>query len=224
VIGTKYLATLTVGIWFGLGAQAGLAAQNVPAPNIIEQWGQAVVPAAPVLRHVKIDPGSTALLVLDMSGAQNPAKGPCNRGAKPRCIASIPGVGLLISAARQHGVYVIYSVSSAGTRADIATAIAPLGSDPVVKSGPDKFVGTDLEALLAARKIRTVIIVGTAAEGAVLDTATHAVLQKKLSVVVPVDGITSASLYPEQYVAWQFLHAPGLAGNVTLTQTDMIGF
>jgi nicotinamidase-related amidase len=68
-----------------------------------------------------------------------------------------------------------------------------------------------------------VVIVGTAAEGAVLHTATGAAL-RGLQVVVPLDGMTSATLYAEQYTAWHLLNAPGTKGKVTLTLFGLIGF
>jgi nicotinamidase-related amidase len=194
------------------------------AHDIISQWADVTLPAAPMITPVIVDPASTALLVLDMSGAQNPAKGPCNTVTRPRCIASIPPVQNLLALARKYQLFVVYSVSRNGGRADIATALAPLLSDPVVQSGPDKFVGTNLSQLLARRRIKNVIIVGTGSEGAVLDTVTDAILREKLHVIVPVDGISSASLYAEQYVVWQLLHGPGLAGNVMLTRSAMIEF
>src|ERR1700722_12495481 len=125
-----------------------LGVSPAKAGDILAEWGAVRPPAAPVPTAVTVDPGSTALLVLDMSGAQNPAKGPCNTVTKPRCIASIPTVAALISAARQHGVFVVYSVTVIGDRGDIATMIAPKASDPVVKSGADKFVGTKLAQIL----------------------------------------------------------------------------
>ena len=210
-----------------LALAAFLAASALPgaagAQTIIEDWAKVVPPAAPALHPVTIDRGTTALLVLDFNGAQDPAKGPCNSVTKPRCLASVPKVAALLAAARASGVLVVYSLAGAGTVPDIATAIAPHPGDPVVKSGPDKFVGTDLATILAAKAIGTVIVTGTAAEGAVLDTATDAAL-RGMSVVVPVDGMSSTELYAEQYVAWHLTHAPGVMPKVTLTRIGLIGF
>jgi nicotinamidase-related amidase len=212
----KYFGLLCLWLLLGIApAKAG---------DILAEWGTVQPPAAPAPSAVTVDPASTALLILDMSGAQNPKKGPCNTVTKPRCIASIPAVAALIGAARQHGVFVVYSVTSVGSRGDIATMLAPLASDPVVKAGPDKFVRTNLAQILEQKNIKTVIILGTAAEGAVLDTATDAVLREHLHVIVPVDGMTSTTLYPEQFVSWQLLNAPGLAGMVKLTRSGMIGY
>jgi len=206
-----------------LAGALSLTGCGAAAQTIIDQWNQVQTPAAPLLQPVTIDPAHTALLVLDMAGAQNPARGPCNED-RPRCIATIPALAQLIASARADGVLVIYSVSDAGTRDDIALPLQPRGSEAVVKSGPDKFVGTRLAALLAQGGIRTLIITGTGSEGAVLDTATDAILQKHMSVIVPVDGMSSATLYAEQYVAWHLTHAPGIAQHVTLTRSGLIGF
>jgi nicotinamidase-related amidase len=213
-------------IWYVVLISLGALMSFSPASadDIVSQWADVTSPAVPMIQPVIVDPATTALLVLDMSGTQNPAKGPCNAVTRPRCIASIPAVQNLLAAARKYQVFVIYSVSKNGGRSDIATALAPLPSDPVVQSGPNKFVGTNLSQLLARRRIKSVIIVGTGAEGAVLDTATDAILRENLHVIVPVDGISSTSLYAEQYVVWHLLHAPGLIGNVTLTRSAMIRF
>ena len=45
-----------------------------------------------------------------------------------------------------------------------------------------------------------------------------------LNVVVPVDGMTSATLYAEQYIAWHLLNSPGTRNNTTLTLLPLISF
>jgi nicotinamidase-related amidase len=200
-----------------------LASSSISARTIIDDWSTVAPPPPPELKSVTIDVKDTAFLVLDFNGAQDPTKGPCNRNTKPRCLASIPNVQKMLAEARAKGVLVVYSVGGSGTAADIATDLAPHATDPVVKSGPDKFVGTDLDKILAGKAIKTVIITGTTAEGAVLDTATDAAL-KGMNVILPVDGMSASDLYPEQYVAWDLTHAPGVAAKVTLTRSDMIKF
>jgi nicotinamidase-related amidase len=218
---------LTYGTALAIGAcliTAGLlASSSGSASTIIDDWANVTPPAPPELKQVAVDAKDAALLVLDFNGAQDPTKGPCNRNTKPRCLASIPNVKKLLDEARAKGVLVVYSVGGSGTAADIATDIAPQSTDPVVKSGPDKFVGTDLGKILADKAIKTVIVTGTTAEGAVLDTATDAAL-KGMNVIVPLDGMSASDLYPEQYVAWHLTHAPGVATKVTVTRSDMIKF
>jgi nicotinamidase-related amidase len=193
------------------------------AQTIIDDWHKVKVPAAPALKPVKADVATTALLVLDFNGAQDPTKGPCNSKTKPRCLASLPKVAKLLSEARAKGMLVVFSLAGAGTPTDIATVLAPKPDEAIVKSGPDKFVGTNLDTILGAKGIKSVIVTGTAAEGAVLDTATDAAL-KGMTIILPVDGMSSTELYAEQYVAWHMVNAPGVSAKTTLTSIDMISF
>ena len=193
------------------------------AQTIIDDWAAVRVPAPPELKPVTVDPRTTALLVLDFNGHEDAASGPCNAATRPRCLASIPKVRRLLDAARSAGALVVFSTSASGTPADIRPGVAPAAGEPVVKSGPDKFVGTDLGDLLARRGTRTLVVTGTAAEGAVLDTATDAALHG-YDVVLPVDGMSSTEPYAEQYVVWHFAHAPGVSQKTRLTRADDIGF
>ncbi|HLJ70086.1 MAG TPA: isochorismatase family cysteine hydrolase [Roseiarcus sp.] len=193
------------------------------AQTIIDDWAKVKAPPAPELKSVTLDAKTAALLLLDFNGHDEATSGPCNKATKPRCLASLPPVRKLLERAREKGVFVVYSLSPNGAPGDIRPAIAPTPDEPIVKSGPDKFLRTDLGELLTGRGIKTVIVAGTASEGAVLDTGTDAALHG-MNVVVPVDGMSSTDLYAEQYVAWHFTHAPGVSQKSTLSRTDLIGF
>lgn len=200
-----------------------LTALAARADTIIDDWGAVKAPPPPELKAVTVDPKTDALLVLDFNGHDAANSGPCNRATTPRCIASLPKMRAALDEARAKGVYVVYSLSTAATPADIWPEVAPRADEPIVKSGPDKFIGTDLRALLDAKGIKRVIVTGTVAEGAVLDTAADAAFHG-LSVVVPVDGMSSTELYAEQYVAWHLTHAPGVAAKTTLTSLEKLRF
>ncbi len=187
------------------------------AQTIIDEWNTVKVPSAPELKLVTIDPKVTALLLLDFN------KQTCNAEKRPRCIVSIPKVQKLLADARAKGVYVVYSLSPGAAVADIARELAPLGKEPAVTAGPDKFLGTDLEKLLKERGIKTVIVTGTAAHGAVLYTASAAAF-RGMQVIVPVDGMSAESIYAEQYVAWNMVNAPRVSTQSVLTRMDMIKF
>ncbi|MDR3521194.1 MAG: isochorismatase family protein [Acidocella sp.] len=199
------------------------AAHGAAAQSIIEDWGLATAPPAPVAQTVTLDPKTTAFLALDFTGGDDPKKGPCNI-TRPRCMSSLPAVKKMLTAARAAGVLIVYSVTTAGGPEDIDHYIAPQPGDPVVKSGPDKFIGTDLAQILASHGIKTVVVTGTAAEGAVMQTVTDAVMREGLKAVVPVAGMSSSLLYNEQYVAWYFLNAPGMKGKVVLTQRRLMSY
>jgi nicotinamidase-related amidase len=100
--------------------------------------------------------------------------------------------------------------------------LAPTDSEPLVSTGVDKFVNTDLEKIHKAGGTQTVIAIGTAAHGAVLYTASAASL-RGMKVIVPVDGM-SDSPYSEQYTAWHLANAPLVSRNVTLTKLELIKF
>jgi len=180
--------------------------------TIIDEWASVKAPPPPELKPVTIDPKVTALLMLDF------VKQFC--GPRPRCVASLPKVQRLLTQARAHGVQVIYSLGT--TVADIYPEVAPVGGEHVVTSGPDKFLNTDLEKVLKEKGIKVVMVVGVAAEGAVLHTAAGSAL-RGLKVIVPVDGVSSTT-YAEQYTAVHLTKAPRIGAQTTLTRIDLIGF
>ncbi|MHB8110232.1 MAG: cysteine hydrolase family protein [Syntrophorhabdaceae bacterium] len=189
----------------------------VLAETVIDSWKNVSIPPAPETKPVTLEASTTALLLLDFN------KQVCNNEKRPRCIATIPVASRLAGRSRDNGVAVIYSLTVGSSMNDLPPALAPKGQEPSVTSGPDKFLGTELESLLKKRAIKTVIVTGTAAHGAVLYTASGAAL-RGLKVVIPVDAISAEDLYPEQYTVWHMLNAPRVATQTTITRADMIHF
>lgn len=184
------------------------------AADIIEDWGKVQPPSAPALKPITVVAKTTAFLLLDFLP-------PPYCSENPRCLATLPAMQELLSKARERAATVIYSLAGKYGISDVLKDVAPLGTEPIVKSHADKFVHTDLERILTEKGIKTVIVAGMAANGAVLYTASGAGL-RDLAVVVPVDGMSSKDLYAEQLTAWHLAHAPGFARQVTLTRSDMI--
>jgi nicotinamidase-related amidase len=202
-------------------AGAGLALVMLTAPSlhaqykdVIEEWQSVQAPKPPELKPVTLD-ASTAVLSLDF------VKQTCNTERRPRCLSTIPKVESLLKQARAKKVTVIHSITSASTPADVLKEVAPLDGEPIVKASADKFFGTDLEKILKEKGIKTVIVTGTAAQGAVLNTASQAAF-RGLKVVIPVDGMSAENTYYEQYTAYHMTTAPGVAQQTTLTRIDMI--
>ena len=183
--------------------------------TIVDEWGTVQAPKPPELKPVTMDPKTTALLVLDL------VKQTCNNERRPRCVTSVPNVQALLKLARSKGVAVVYSITTAATPADTLNDVAPLEGEPIVKAPADKFFRTDLEKILNDKGIKTVVVVGTAAQGAVLNTASQAAF-RGLQVIVPVDGMSAENTYFEQYTAHHLANAPGVGQQVTLTKIDMI--
>jgi nicotinamidase-related amidase len=198
------------------GCLVALSDSSVIAQTIVDEWASVKAPPPPELKPVTLEAKTTGLLLLDL------VKPIC--GPRPRCVASLPKIQTLASEARAKEVLVVYSLAGQQTKADILTEVAPTGNEPLVRAGANKFLGTDLEKTLKDKGITTVVIVGTAAHGAVLNTAAAAALNG-FKVIVPIDGVSSSETYSEQYTAWHLANAPGGIGpNVTLTKTEMIKF
>ena len=135
-----------------------LAGANLPAlaGDSIQDWNAAKAPAVPELKTVKLDPKTTALLVLDF------VKQTCNQERRPRCLDTLPAAHNLLEKARTAHATVIYSITAVSSMADVLPPVAALPSEPHVQASPDKFLGTDLDKLLKADGIKTVIVMGTA--------------------------------------------------------------
>lgn len=188
------------------------------ANSILDDWGSVKVPPPPALSKVTVDPKTTALLVLDI------AKHTCNNEVRPRCIDALPQAEKLLTKARAKAWFVVYALGiqpTPGVPADIWPAVAMKGDEPWVRSGPDKYLGTDLEKILRARGITRVVIMGTASHGAVLYTAGGSVF-RGMDVVIAVDAVTAESTYAEQYALWHLQNAPRMAAKVKLSTVDLI--
>jgi nicotinamidase-related amidase len=129
----------------------------------------------------------------------------------------------LLAQARANHVMVVYSTAGDMTPKDIWADIAPMPGEPVVNSHANKFQDTDLEKILKDKGIKTVIVTGVNANGAVLYTASEAAFLG-FKVIDPIDGSSAENEYIEQYVVYNFAHAPLVSSAVTLTTSDMIKF
>jgi len=183
------------------------------AGDVVEEWAT-VKPQAPTLKPVTVDPKTTALLMLDFMKQ--------NCGQRPRCMATLPAMKKLLADARAAKATVVYSIIANSTIADVLPDVAAQG-EPSVLSGPDKFRNTDLEKILKDKGIQTVITVGTAANGAVLYTASGAAF-RGMKVIVPVDGMSAIDPVAEYATVLNFLSAPSVSQASTLTRSDMIKF
>ena len=197
------------------GVLIGGVAAMASAETIVDEWHAARAPTAPVLKPVTVDPNTTALLMLDFV--------PPTCGARPRCMASLPAMKKLLEEARTRGMLIVHSVTPTTRPEDILKDVAPRAGEPVVASSVDKFRNTDLEKILKDKGIQSVIVNGTSANGAVLYTASASAL-RGMNVILPVDGVSAADTYTEQYVAWHMTNAPGVGPKTTLTKTEHLKF
>jgi nicotinamidase-related amidase len=194
----------------------------VPSPGGSASPAPAGIPA-PV--PVTVDPKTTALLVLDVTSVV------CT--PRPQCVDSVPKIAPLLKKARDAQALVVYSdTPTAGST--ILTEVAPLAGEPKVTGRADKFFGTDLEKILKDKGIQTVVVVGSAAHGAVLYTTFGANI-RGMTAVVAEDGISvgAGEEFGLTFAKWQLLRQPGFTnpdnkplerGRVTLSRSDLIGF
>ena len=181
------------------------------------------IPKIPDPVAVEVPVKGAALLVLDITSVICPPR--------PTCVASVPKIAALIKKARDAKVPVIYSQTATAGSTYIAD-IAPQAGDASVTGRADKFYGTNLEQLLKDKAVETAVVVGSAANGAVLYT-TFGLGLRGITVVVAQDGISGDPEFTETLTRWQLLNEPGFAnvnntpldrGHVTLSTTDKITF
>ena len=185
------------------------------AQTIVDEWPNVKAPPAPALKPVTVDPKTTALLMLDFV--------PPTCGARPRCMASLPAMKKLLEQARASGMPVAHSVTGTTKAEDILKDVAPQAGEPVVQASVDKFRNTELEKILKDKGVQTVIVTGTAAHGAVLNTATGSGAARHEGD--PAGRRRPASdTFTEQYVAWHMTNAPAVGPNTTLTKFELLKF
>jgi len=196
---------------------AAPTASASPAPN------PNLAPAIPAPVAVTLDAKTTALVVLDIV---NPT---CT--TRPACTDSIPAVQALIKKARDASVPVVYTNTAAANA--IVPQIAPIAGDvTVVPTNADKFNNPDFDAAFKAKKVTTLLLVGTRSNGAVLYTGFEANV-RGYTVVVAVDGISGAIPFETTLAEWQMLNQPGFTNPenkplaeklVALSRGDLITF
>ena len=123
---------------------ASLASPSIA--DVISDWNTAVVPPAPELKEVTVDPATTAVLFLDMM------KAGCN--ARPRCVAAIPNIKRMHDMARAHNMVVWYSLVGNGGKSTpddvVDPGIKPRPGEWYRQNGADKFAGSTLQADLTS--------------------------------------------------------------------------
>jgi len=192
----------------------------MPDTDITREWADIKLPPAPELKPVTVDPKTTALLVLDMMKS--------NCGVRPRCLATVRNVKTLIETARTHNMFVVYNLTGKGLVEDMVDqSLAPRADEFMVKGagGSDKFVNSNLDQALKDKGIKTVIVTGTSAQGAVASTANGAA-QRGYKAVVPVDGMSAEDAFNELYAVYHLAKGGpvNLTNNATVTRSDLIKF
>jgi len=202
-----------------ISVAAAFGAQPALANDITTEWATVKPPPVPQLKPATVDPKTTALLILDLMKT--------NCGQRPRCVATVPNVKKVLDQARAHDMMVFYTLVGATPTPEnmVDPSIAARPGEYVTRGGADKFIDSPLEQRLKEKGIKTVIVTGSSAQGAVVGTSNGAA-QRGFKAVVPVDGMSAEDAYNEQYAAWHLYKGgpANLTENTTLTRSDMIKF
>lgn len=199
------------------------AASTAVATATPPPTASSAIPKIPDAVAVEVPVQGTALLVLDITNTI------CD--VRPSCVTSVPKIANLVKKARDAKVPVIYSTTTtAGTQ--VRSEIAPQSGDVTIQGRADKFYQTTLEQTLKDKGVVNAVVVGSAANGAVLYTVFGLNL-RAITVVVAQDGISAEPEFATTITRWQLLNEPGFAnadnkplakGQVTLSTTDLITF
>lgn len=209
---------------------SSIAATTTPPPSVAVATtlpsaspDPRLAPAIPAPATVTLEAKTTALVVLDVISPT------CT--ARPACADSIPALQALIKKARDASVPVFYTTTA--TTNPVMPQIAPAAGDvTIVPTNADKFNNPDFDAALKARKVTTLVLVGTRSNGAVLYTAFEANV-RGYTVVIAIDGISGSIPFETTLTEWQLLNQPGFPNIdnkplaeklVTLSRGDLITF
>jgi nicotinamidase-related amidase len=177
------------------------------------------MPNKPVSQEVTADPKITALLILDLNArCENPEE-PCHKLIEP--------VAKFLERARQANMLIVYTVADRykGTpEARMPHAFKQQSDEPVIfPPAFDKFYSGELQPMLQARRIKSVIVCGASSNQAVMYTATAAVRPFGYDVIIPVDGLIARGDYEHEFTLHQFTILPGgAAQKFKITQFDKI--
>jgi nicotinamidase-related amidase len=176
----------------------------------------------PALQALSLNSSKTALLVLDFTSSI------CYKLAS--CNSSLPYVVTMLTKARAANMLIIHTRVQVSPVGNVVNTTKEF--DFTNDSGADKFINTQLNYDLQQAHITTLVITGTATNGAVLYTTFTANLLG-YTVVVPVDCTSSASAYVQSYTLYQLLNQPGhtnptnqplVSKAVTISNSSLITF
>jgi nicotinamidase-related amidase len=182
------------------------------------------MPQSPDPVPVVLDAATTALLVFDIV---DPI---CTR--QPNCTGKmVPAIVSLLAKARKAGVTIAYG-TRAPTMSKWMPEVLPAPGDIKIESqAQDRFFNTDLDQMLKAKSITTLVLTGWKVSGSVTYTSVGATL-RGYTVVVPIDATLDGTDYEIAIGRYQILHQhssndtnePLKSRASTLSRTDLITF
>ncbi len=182
------------------------------------------MPAMPAPARITLDSKTTALIVLDY------VEDIC--AAQPKCQSQmLPAMIPFMQRVRKAGLVVAYG-TRARNMAHWLKEVAPAEGDiKIANTAQDRFYNTDLDKLLKAKGITTLIMVGWKISGSVTYTSVGAMI-RDYTVVIPVDTTAAATDYETAIGFYNVLNSgnanltnePLKSKSVTLSRSDLIAF
>lgn len=182
------------------------------------------MPVMPDPARITLEAKTAALMVLDfvedISATQPKIKG-----------QMLPVMIPFMQRVRKAGLVVAYG-TRAQNMAHWLKEVAPNEGDLKIASmAQDRFYNTDLDKLLKAKRVTTLIMVGWKISGSVTYTSVGAMI-RDYTVVVPVDTTAAATDYETAIGFYNVLNSgnanlanePLKPKSVTLSRTDLIAF
>jgi len=178
-------------------------------------------PNRPEPQSIILDKRTTAIAVLDLSVRCEATDEVCNKLMSP--------LGDFLERARHAAVPILYTISATGKGTPLGEVAGPLKrrtSEPILYPDAfDKFMGGELKAELDKHNCRSLVIVGSATNFAVLYTATTAARIHKYEVIIPLDGVNAKRNYEHEYAIHQMTILPASAHKqFRFTKLAMIEF
>ena len=198
---SSFTLALVTSLAFATYAESATAQSAVPAPprnGAAKPMITLQMPPIPDPVPVTLKPASTALLVFDV------VEPIC--ASRPNCLKTmVPAISGLLARARKAGVTVGYGTREP-TMSKWMPEVAPEKGDVTfVSYGQDRFFNTDLDKILKAKGVTTLILTGWKISGSVLYTSVGATL-RGYTVVIPLDASLGPNDYEEVIGLYQILN------------------
>lgn len=178
-------------------------------------------PNRPQPEKITLDHKKTAVLVLDLNSRCHDPQEVCSQLLYP--------LAEFLERVRRYSIPSIYTVSAAAKGTPLGEVAAPLkrrDNEPVLYPDAfDKFMGGELREQLNRAGSRSLVIVGSATNFAVLYTATTAARVYRYDVVIPLDGVNATRQYEHEYAIHQMTILPSSANKqIRFTNLKLIEF
>ena len=182
------------------------------------------MPATPDPARVTLDPKTTALIMLDYVEDICAVQPSCKNQMLPAMVPFLERV-------RKAGMVIAYGTREQNKNHWLKEVAPQPGDIQIINTAQDRFYNTELDKLLKAKGIKTLILVGWKISGSVTYTSVGA-MARDYTVVIPMDTTSAGSSYETTIGFYNVLNSgnANLANEVlkpkavTLTRTDLVPF